>query len=326
MLALVVSTIGLTVLTYARRALDAGPDAVRSAAAGGAVLAATLAVAAAGRVSVLVVGWVATTLAVLALLHHRTDPSRRAATARAARSLVVGDVALVVAGIVVVAVSGDLGLTRMGEAATALADRSVTLAGLPAVRAADVVAVLLVLAALARASQLPLPLWLPGTLAAPTPTSALLHAGVVNAGAIVLLRSLDLLDAAPAARWALGLASLATIGAGVAAMATRHDVKGSLATSTSAQMGFMLLAVAVGAPLAAVTHLVGHALYKSARFLGAGAAIGAAVRQARRHRTLGARLVAVASSIGRLPVPVPAPSPSAASRDLALAVGTGPSS
>ena len=62
----------------------------------------------------------------------------------------------------------------------------------------------------------------------------------------------------------------------------RSDVKGALATSTSAQMGFMLLAVAVGAPLAAVTHLIGHALYKAARFLGAGEAVGAA-RAARRH-------------------------------------------
>ena len=141
------------------------------------------------------------------------------------------------------------------------------------------VAVLMVVAALARASQVPLPMWLPGTLSAPTPTSALLHAGVVNAGAILLLRSLDLVAAAPAAMWLLAIASLVTIAASLAALRTRRDVKGALAVSTSAQMGFMLLAIAVGAPLAALTHLVGHTLYKSARFLGVGDAIGASVRR-----------------------------------------------
>ncbi len=277
-IALTVSAIGITVLTYARRSLDPGAEAVRVAAGGSAVLAATLTASAAGRLSVFVVGWVATTVALLVLLDRAGVAGRRAAARRAAASLGLGDLGLVIAAVLVAAVAGDPALDRLGEIVPTLAERSLAVGSL-AVSALDVVAVLMVVAALARASQMPLPMWLPGTLAAPTPTSALLHAGVVNAGAILLLRSLDLVAAAPAAMWLLAIASLVTIAASLASLRARRDVKGALAVSTSAQMGFMLLAIAVGAPLAALTHLVGHALYKSARFLGAGDTIGAAVRR-----------------------------------------------
>ena len=69
---------------------------------------------------------------------------------------------------------------------------------------------------------------------------------------------------------ALAVATVATIAVVLPAVRARADVKGQLAESTSAQMAFMLLACAVGAPVVALTHLAGHALYKSARFLGAG--------------------------------------------------------
>ena len=101
------------------------------ATAGSAVLAATLTVAAAGRLSVLIGAWVATTVALLALLHRADDPGRRTATRRALGSLGPGDLGLVAAGAIVVAVSGDPGLDRLGGAASALAERQLSLAGLP---------------------------------------------------------------------------------------------------------------------------------------------------------------------------------------------------
>jgi NADH:ubiquinone oxidoreductase subunit 5 (subunit L)/multisubunit Na+/H+ antiporter MnhA subunit len=286
-LAGIVATIGVTVLSYARRALDPGTDAVRMASAGSIVLASTLAVATAGRLSVLVAAWLVTTTAVLVLLHHRSDPARRAAARRTGVALGIGDAALVAATIIVIAVAGDPALDGLGSTAATLADRSLTLGPLPDLSLAGLVASLLVLAALARAAQLPLPSWLPGTLASPTATSALLHAGVVNAGAILLVRSFDLISAAPLAAWTLAVFAMATVVRAAAAALARPDSKGSMALSTSAQMGFMLIAIAVGAPAAGITHLVGHALYKSARFLGVGGSIAAAVRSRRFVATAG---------------------------------------
>ncbi len=273
---LTVATIGITVLTWAARALEPGPDARRTASAGSLVLASTVAVAAADRLSVLAAAWVATTLATLVLLDHGRDPARRAAATRAGRSLGLADLGLVAGVALVVRRVGDVGFTDLAGAAATLADQRITVAGV-SVSEAGVVAVLLVVAALARASQLPSPNWLLGTLASPTPTSALLHAGVVNAGAVLLIRTSALRDVAPGADWILAAGVIATIVIAASSMRARPDTKGALALSTSAQMGFMLLAVAVGAPVAAVTHLVGHAMYKSARFLGAGDAIRAAL-------------------------------------------------
>lgn len=275
LVAVAVSMVALTVLSVARRALD-GTEAVRVAAGGSLAVAATLGVATAGRLSVLVGFWVLATAAVLALLWRSDDRSRRAATRRAGLALGAGDAALLVALAIVVWAAGDVDLARPEAAVAALVAQDI--ASVPAVQ---VVAVLLVVAALARAAQLPLPSWLPGTLAAPTPTSALLHAGVVGAGAVLLVRTGAVLDAAPVASWVLAAATVVTIVVASAAARHRHDEKGSLALSTSAQMGFMLLAVAVGAPAAALAHLAGHGLYKSARFLGAGGAVAAAVRRRR---------------------------------------------
>lgn len=281
-LALLVATLGVTILTYASRNLEGDARAWRFSALANGILAATLLSSVAGRLSVLVVAWVLTSVGVIALIAYRGDDVSRGAARRAGLALGIGDVALVGALAIVLATIGDPDLTAMGAAAADLGTRQLSLFGLSELGAAGVVALLLVVAAAARASQLPLPLWLPGTLAAPTPVSALLHAGVVNAGGFLLVRLSPVLAESATAHVVLAVIALATIVVTAGAALIRTDVKGALATSTGAQMGFMLLAVAVGAPLAAITHLIGHALYKASRFLGAGEALRSA-RVARRH-------------------------------------------
>lgn len=281
----VASLIGLTVLVYARRALDPGEDALRMATVAPLALAGTMTVAAAGRLSVLVLGWIGASVAVVLLLWHDREPLRRAAARRAALAMGVGDAALLVGAVIVLAIVGDPALDGLAGAVPALADTQLVIGDRVIASALGVVAVLFVVAALARGAQLPLPAWLPGTLAAPTPTSALLHAGVVNAGAVLLIRTFDLFAAAPVAAWALALACGATILVAAGAGLARPDAKGALALSTSAQMGFMLLAVGVGAPGAALTHLAGHACYKSARFLGVGGTVAGTATRRRFRRT-----------------------------------------
>jgi len=127
----------------------------------------------------------------------------------------------------------------------------------------------LVLAVALRAAALPVHGWLIQVMEAPTPVSALLHAGVVNLGGMVLLRFTPLLEQALPARillLALGLCSAVLAGM---VMLTRVSIKVRLAWSTVAQMGFMLVECALGLYTLAALHLVGHSLYKAHAFLSA---------------------------------------------------------
>lgn|GEM_PF-850564 len=261
----VVGILGVTIQSYAGRNLDGDPRVRWWFTGASMVVAGSLSLAAAGRCSVLLAGWLVTSGGALVLLGYRANPQSRAAARQAAVVLVVGDLCLVAALALVMGTVGDVGVARIGTVARVLSHHRTGPFG-----TGDVVAVLLAVAAMARASQWPLPNWLPGTVSAPTPVSALLHAGVVNAGAVVLVRFGAVLALAWPANVLIAVGAVVTILRSAGSLHYRTDVKGSLAASTSAQMGFMLLACAAGAPAVALTHLVGHALYKSARFLGAG--------------------------------------------------------
>lgn len=138
-------------------------------------------------------------------------------------------------------------------------------------------AVLLTLAVILRTALLPVHGWLIQVMEAPTPVSALLHAGVVNLGGFVLIRFAPLLENAAAARVVLVVFGLGTAVLAGMVMLTRISIKVRLAWSTVAQMGFMLLECGLGLYTLAALHLVGHSLYKAHVFLSA----SNAVRQAR---------------------------------------------
>lgn len=269
-----VTGINLTVQVFSARYLRGDRRARRFFAGSATLTLASAAVAAAATLTGLVAAWVLVSVSVCVLLAYRTDlPEARYGVRRAARAFVAGDVALVAAAALVVATVGDLDLRTLAASGSGLiGERLQPVAGLT-FPVAPVVAVLVVVAALARSAQLPLPRWLPATLAAPTPVSALLHAGVVNAGGLLLIRLSPLLDRSPSASHLALVAGAGTAVVASAAMLVRPDVKGTLAQSTVAQMGFMIVQCAVGAFGAAVFHLLAHAMYKAALFLGSGSAI-----------------------------------------------------
>ena len=134
-------------------------------------------------------------------------------------------------------------------------------------------AVLLVLAVFLRLALLPVHGWLIQVMEAPTPVSALLHAGVVNLGGYVLIRFAPLLEQATLARWLLVLLGLATAILAGLVMLTRISIKVRLAWSTVAQMGFMALECGLGLYTLAALHLIGHSLYKAHAFLSASMAV-----------------------------------------------------
>ena len=126
-----------------------------------------------------------------------------------------------------------------------------------------------VLAVVLRTALLPVHGWLIQVMEAPTPVSALLHAGVVNLGGFVLIRFAPLLEQAMPARSVLLAFGLVTAVLAGMVMLTRISIKVRLAWSTVAQMGFLLLECALGLYTLAALHLIGHSLYKAHAFLSA---------------------------------------------------------
>jgi NADH-quinone oxidoreductase subunit L len=137
-------------------------------------------------------------------------------------------------------------------------------------------ALLLLGGAVGKSAQLPLQVWLPDAMAGPTPTSALIHAAtMVTAGVYLVARTHALFELAPAAQFVVGVTGAATlILAGCSAL-TQYDIKRVLAYSTVSQIGYMFLALGVGAWSAAIFHFVTHAFFKALLFLGAGVIIEA---------------------------------------------------
>lgn len=140
-------------------------------------------------------------------------------------------------------------------------------------------AVCLVLAVILRTALLPVHGWLIQVMEAPTPVSALLHAGVVNLGAFVLIQLAPLLEGAPLAQGLLVVAGLGTAALAGLVMLTRVSIKVRLAWSTVAQMGFMLMQCGLGLYTLALLHLLGHSLYKAHAFLASSSAVRNSKRQ-----------------------------------------------
>ena len=132
---------------------------------------------------------------------------------------------------------------------------------------------LLVLSAVLKSAQFPFHGWLIQVMEAPTPVSALLHAGIIYTGAFLLLRMAPIMSQV---RWTgdavivMGLASLAITSL---MMMTATNIKGSLAYSTCAQMGFMLMECGLGLYSLVLLHIVSHSVYKAHAFLASGSVV-----------------------------------------------------
>ena len=202
--------------------------------------------------AIMALGWTLSGLAVAGLVAHSGTRAARSASRRIAGRLLLGDAALWTA--VVLLHGQDMtGRSEMGAAGWAV----------PALMAT---------AGVVRSALLPAWRWLPLTAEAPSPVSALLHAGVVNGLGLLAVLLWPVFAAAPGVLLALIVVGAVTAIAGTAAMRVRPDVKGKLASSTSAQMGYMTVQVGLGLPAFAMLHLIGHGFYKGWLFLRAGGA------------------------------------------------------
>lgn len=132
---------------------------------------------------------------------------------------------------------------------------------------------LIVASAVLKSAQFPFHGWLIQVMEAPTPVSALLHAGIVNAGAFLIIRMSPVVSHSTLALMLLTLIGLITLGLASLVMLTQTSLKVSLAWSTTAQMGFMLLECGLGLYSLAMLHLLAHSLYKAHAFLASGSGV-----------------------------------------------------
>lgn len=135
-------------------------------------------------------------------------------------------------------------------------------------------AALLMIGAFGKSAQLPLQTWLPDAMAGPTPVSALIHAAtMVTAGVYLIARTHTLFELAPSIQLVIAIIGAATLLIAGCSALVQRDIKRVLAYSTISQIGYMFLALGVGAWSAAIFHFMTHAFFKALLFLGAGAVI-----------------------------------------------------
>jgi NADH-quinone oxidoreductase subunit L len=194
------------------------------------------------------------------------DPANGRAARKAFVVTRVGDTAMAIGLFLLFTQLGTLNIQELLQRAAQSWPVGSSLAG--------AAAALLLGGALGKSAQLPLQTWLPDAMAGPTPVSALIHAAtMVTAGVYLIARTYGLFVLAPAVQSAVAVIGAATLlYAGFSAL-TQWDIKRVLAYSTISQIGYMFLALGVGAWSAAIFHFMTHAFFKALLFLGAGVVI-----------------------------------------------------
>lgn len=239
-----------------------------------------------GNIFMLFLAWVATSITLHKLLnfYHHRKKSRLGARKKfiVAR---LGDVALLAAVIILHQVFQTGNLEEIFSAI-----RNGTVTGTSSL---EIVGILLVVTAALKSAQLPLHGWLIDVMEAPTPVSALLHAGLLNAGPFLIIRFAYVMDATVLAPIVLFILAGITSLYGSLIFSTQPTIKNSLAYSSIAHMGFSLMVCGLGIYSAALLHLVAHSFYKAHAFLSSGSIID-------RVRTKNAANFIRKGSIGRM--------------------------
>ncbi|WP_071672564.1 proton-conducting transporter transmembrane domain-containing protein [Nioella nitratireducens] len=256
-----VSFIGWVVLRYSRTYMDG--EARQGAFTGWmcATLAAVLLLVMSGNLVQLFVAWTITSLSLNRLLLFY--PERATAQRAARKKALVARLSEVSLAGAVILLAAETGTTDIQTILSTAGPGWMTM----------LAALLLGAAALMASAQFPVHGWLTEVMEAPTPVSALLHAGVINAGGFLLIRFADVMLLAQGVMAFLVMLGGFTALFGGLVMLTQPAVKTSLAWSTIAQMAFMIMQCGLALFPLALLHIVAHSLYKAHAFLSSGEAV-----------------------------------------------------
>ncbi len=265
MFAMLISGIGTLVVMYARYYMSPQDPVPRFFSFFLAFMGAMMGVVISGNLIQLALFWELTSLAsfmLIAYWHHRVDArqgARMALTVTAAGGLCLLGGVLVIGHIV-----GSYDLDQVLDSGDLIREHPAYLAAL----------ILVALGALTKSAQFPFHFWLPHAMAAPTPVSAYLHsATMVKAGVFLLVRLSPVLDGTDPWFWIIGGAGLCTLVLGAYAAIFQQDLKGVLAYSTISHLGLITLLLGMNsdlATIAAIFHILNHAIFKASLFMAAG--------------------------------------------------------
>lgn len=222
-----------------------------------------------GNLMMLFLFWQILSYLLYLLAHNHIHPGTLAGAFKTFTLLRVADTAFL-AGI---ALAYQLyGTLEFQELFARAAVTPITLSILPGmeVSATTAVTFLLFIGAMGKSAQFPLHLWLPGSLFAPTPVHALLHAGIINAGGFLINRLAPLFGMSSTTLHTAFVIGTLTAALGATMMLAQNDIKKTLGFSTIGQMGYMIMECGLGAFSLAVFHLIAHGLFKATVFLNCG--------------------------------------------------------
>lgn len=181
----------------------------------------------------------------------------------------VGDFGLLLGMLALYWATGSFEFDVIGDRLTDMVQSGALSAGL-----ASLFAVLVFLGPVAKSAQFPLHVWLPDAMEGPTPISALIHAAtMVAAGVFLIARMFPVFENIPSAMTIIAWTGATTAFLGASIAITQNDIKKGLAYSTMSQLGYMVMAMGVGAYGAGLFHLMTHAYFKAMLFLGSGSVI-----------------------------------------------------
>jgi NAD(P)H-quinone oxidoreductase subunit 5 len=261
---LLITFVGLIVTRFSRNYLDGDPRQPVFFTRLMLTLVPTAVLTLAGDLVVFALGWISLSLVLHGLLVFY--PERPLAILAARKKFIaarLGDLCMIAAFVLLWTSAGTTDITAIQAAATA---NGLGGAGLAA-------SLLIAMAALMKSAQFPFHGWITEVMETPTPVSALLHAGIVNAGGFAVLRFSGIIAESTPALWLLAMVGGGTALFASVVMLTQPRIKTQLAWSTIAQMGFMLLQCGLGAFSSTLLHILAHSLYKAHAFLWAGSAV-----------------------------------------------------
>jgi len=300
-----ITSVSLVIHVYSQRYMQGDQGYVRFFSLLSLLTFVLLSLVTSGNLFWLFIYWhVVTWLLVLLLSFNEGSSAARMAGRITLRVQGLGDAALLVGILLIYAKFGTFDLTELF--------RVIQLSPAPALWAGTIfeinsvtaITLLILLAIMTKSAQFPFHVWLPGTIEAPTPVSAMLHAGIVNAGGFLVNRLAPLYGVAPTSLYLMFLIGGLTALIGASTMLTQSSIKRTLVYSTMGQMGYMIMECGLGAFALAVFHLCAHGLFKATLFLNSGSNIQKARKEFnlpghdRVEETTGFSLAAWATGLG----------------------------
>ena len=274
-----ISGIGTVIYAYSIDYMYQDPHEPRYLALIGLALFVLLCLVSSANLMMLFLFWQLLSFLLYLLAHNHTHEGTLEGAFKTFTLLRVGDVTFLAGIVLAYALYGTLEFPALFARAT---ESSVTFSPLPGldISGATAVTLLLFIGGMSKSAQFPFHIWLPHYLYAPTPATALLHAGIINAGGFLINRLAPLFGLSSTTLHVAFVVGTLTAVLGASMMLAQNDIKKTLGFSTVGQMGYMIMECGLGAFSLAVFHLIAHGLFKATVFLNSGNEIHKARQEA----------------------------------------------